>query len=119
MARFQTQYRTYNWVKKNPVIDKVRTILQDEDLYAKKKRAMLHRLTGVSVSTYDGWFEGDTRDPKHTTIAATITALGYEEAFVKREKLDLEAELKAAQAWSKRQKLAREKFKKSNGGSKK
>jgi hypothetical protein len=115
MARFITGYRTYNWTKKNPVIDKVRTLLQDEGLYSKKKRNLLHQLSGVSVSTYDGWFEGETKDPKHTTIAATITALGYEEQFVKTHDVDQEAELEVARAWLKKQDAAREKFKAAQG----
>lgn len=108
-------YRTYNWTRKNPVIGKVQTILQDEGLFSKKKRRLLHQLTGVAVSTYDGWFEGETKDPKHTTIAATITALGYEEQFVKQHDIDQEAELKAARAWLAKQKAAREKAKAANG----
>jgi hypothetical protein len=111
MARFVMKYRTYNFVNKNPVIDKVRTILQDEGLYNKKKRRMLHQLTGVSTSTYDGWFEGDVKNPQHITIAATVTALGYEEQFVKTKDIDQEAELQAARAWLARQKDQREKFK--------
>jgi hypothetical protein len=75
MARFALKYRTYNFVNKDPVIDKVRTVLQDEGLYAKKKRGMLHDLTGVSLSTFDGWFEGDTGDPRHTTIMSAIGTL--------------------------------------------
>jgi transcriptional regulator with XRE-family HTH domain len=103
-------YRTYNWKNKNPVIDKVRTILQDEGLYSKKRRATLHQLTGVSVTTYDGWFEGETRDPKHTTIMATLSALGYEEKFVKETTVDIDKELAAAAAWRERQEREREKF---------
>ncbi len=111
MARFILRYRGYNYTQKNPVIDKVRTLLQEEGLYSKKKRNLLHQLTGVAVATYDGWFEGDTIDPRHTTIAATIGALGYEERFVKTKELDMDAELKAARAWNERQKAAREKAK--------
>jgi hypothetical protein len=108
MARFIMSYRTYNWKTKNPVIDKVRTILQDEDFYTKNKRNMLHQLTGVAVSTYDGWFEGDTKDPKHTTVMATLSALGYEERFVKMGVIDLETELVAAEKWHEQQKKNRE-----------
>lgn len=118
MARFIMRYRTYNYINKNPVIDKVRTLLQDEGLYGKKQRSMLHQLTGVAAATYDGWFEGDTKNPQHSTIAATVTALGYEERFVKTQKLDVDKELEAAKDWLDKQKVARSKFKatnKSNG----
>lgn len=116
MARFIMSYRTYNWREKNPVIDKVRTILQDEGMYAKNKRSMLHSLTGVAVTTYDGWFEGETKDPKHTTIMATLSALGYEEQFVKASTIDLEKELLAAEKWRERQEAARERFKAQSNG---
>jgi hypothetical protein len=115
MARFILRYRTYNYINKNPVIDKVRTLLQDEGMFAKKKRSMLHQLTGVSTSTYDGWFEGDTKNPQHATIAATVSALGYEEKFVKTKELDMEKELDAARNWMEKQKREREKAKGVNG----
>ena|SRR5256885_173896 len=118
MARgFIQKYRCYNYTNKNPVIDKARTILQDEGMYAKKKRSMLSALSGVSVSTYDGWFEGDTKNPQHATIAATVAALGYEEQFVKTNtKLDLDKELIAAKAWAEKQKALREKYNAESGG---
>jgi hypothetical protein len=111
MARFIMKYRTYNFTNKNPIIDKVRTILQDENLYNKKKRRLLHQLSGVSVSTYDAWFEGDTKNPNHATVAATMTAVGYEEKYVKTRDLDMDKELEAARVWLKKQKTDREKFK--------
>ena len=41
MARgFVRVYRTYNYVDKNPVIDKVRTLVQDEGLI--KKLGVVH-----------------------------------------------------------------------------
>jgi hypothetical protein len=118
MARgFITAYRCYNYTNKNPVIDKVRTVLQDEGMYAKKQRHILHQLSGVNVSTFEGWFEGDTKNPRHETIMATLAALGYEEKFVKSEKIDIDAELEAAAAWAKRQKAKREAAKAGNGKS--
>jgi hypothetical protein len=120
MARgFTHTYRCYNWTKKNPVIDKMRTVLQDEGMYSKKQRKTLHALTGVAVATYEGWFEGDTISPRHETIMATMAALGYEEQFVKTDTIELEKELEAAAKWEEKQKRAREQAKaKSNGKSK-
>lgn len=116
MARFIFGYRCYNFTNKSPVIDKVRTVLQDEGMYSKKKRAMLHQLTGVSVSTYDGWFEGDTRSPRHETIGATLAALGYEEKYVKAEDLDYDKELEVAKAWLKKRTAEKEKAAGSSNG---
>jgi hypothetical protein len=119
MARFIMSYRCYNWKNKNPVIDKVRTILQDEGLYSKKTRQVLHQLSGVAVATYDGWFEGETKDPKHTTIMATLAALGYEEQFVKANEIDVDKELDAAAKWRERQEAEREKVKAQPNGHRK
>lgn len=114
MARFIMRYRGYNYINKNPVIDKVKTILQDEGLYSKKQRSTLHKLTGVAVGTFDGWFEGDTRNPQHGTIMATLGGIGYEEQFVKSRKLDIEKELEVAAAFLIKQQEAKDKFKKAN-----
>lgn len=98
MAEFR-MYRTYRWLarEKNPVIDKVRTIVQDEGLY--KNMTALHEISGVSVGALNGWFFGDTRNPQHATIAAVLSSLGWEETFVKQKTIDVEKERKAGQAW--------------------
>jgi hypothetical protein len=102
MARgFLRVYRTYNYVDKNPVIDKVRTLVQDEGLI--KKLGVVHEISGVSTSTLDNWFNGTTRSPQHATIAAVITSLGYQEEFIKKKEIDIEAERKTAAAWLERQ----------------
>jgi hypothetical protein len=117
MARGFTQtYRCYNYVDKNPVVDKVRTILQDEGYYNKKKRPILHQLSGVATTTFDGWFEGDTRNPRHETIMATMAALGYEEKFVKVKTIDEERELKKATEWFEKQKELRGKTRSNGNG---
>ena len=103
MARGITIYRTYQYVTKNPVVDKIRTILQDEGMYSKKQRKVLHEISGVAVQTYDGWFDGDVRDPRHQTIMATLSALGYEEQFVKTKTIDVEKERALAAKWLEQQ----------------
>jgi hypothetical protein len=98
MARgFMRIYRTYNMVDKNPVIDKVRTLVQDEGLI--KNLKAVHEISGVSTSTLDNWFNGTTRSPQHATIAAVITSLGYQEEFVKTKEIDVDKERKAGLAW--------------------
>lgn len=95
------QYRTYQSVDKDEVIDKVRTLLQDEGLF--KKLGVVHELSGVSASTLNNWFHGSTRKPQHITVAAVITSVGYREEFVKEKEIDIEAERKVAAAWLERQ----------------
>jgi hypothetical protein len=102
MARgFLRVYRTYSYIDKNPVIDKVRTLVQDEGLF--KELKIVHELSGVSTSTLDNWFNGTTRSPQHATIAAVITSLGYEETFVKKKDIDVEKERQVAAEWLEKQ----------------
>ena len=119
MARgFLRVYRTYSYIDKNPVIDKVRTLIQDEGLI--KKLKVVHEISGVSTSTLDNWFNGATRSPQHSTIAAVITSLGYQEEFVKTKDIDIEKEREAGQAWLEQQEKKRERQKaKTNGHAKK
>lgn len=98
---FLRVYRTYNYLEKNPVIDKVRSLVQDEGLF--KSLSVVHEISGVSRTTLDNWFHGETRNPQHHTIAAVITALGYEETFVKKKDIDVERERRAAAAWYEKQ----------------
>jgi hypothetical protein len=117
MARgFLRVYRTYNYVDKNPIIDKVRTLIQDEGLI--KKLPIVHEISGVATATLDNWFNGTTRSPQHATIAAVITSLGYEEQFIKTKELDVEAERKAAADWLARQerKSKAKQRRRTNGG---
>lgn len=110
--KFNRTYRTYRYIDKNPVIDKVRTILQDEGLYTKKKRNMVHQLSGVATTTLDNWFDGDTKNPQHHTIAAVVTSLGYEETFQRVKNLDMDKELEIAAKWLAKQREQRELFSK-------
>ncbi|SIO49956.1 hypothetical protein SAMN05443247_06590 [Bradyrhizobium erythrophlei] len=108
MARgFLRVYRTYNYVDKNPVIDKVRTLVQGEGLIRKLK--IVHEISGVATATLDNWFNGTTRNPQHGTIAAVITSLGYHEEFVKDKEIDIDKEREIAAAWFEKQEKIRAK----------
>jgi hypothetical protein len=73
-------YRTYAFKDKDPVIDKLRTLVDDEG----EKHSKISEGTGVSTSTLHNWFHGPTRRPQHATIAAVASYLGYEMVFKKR-----------------------------------
>jgi hypothetical protein len=115
-------YRTYNYIDKDPIIDKVRTLVQDEGLI--KKLQVVHEISGVATATLDNWFNGTTRKPQHVTIAAVITSLGYQEEFVKKKDIDVETERKLGADWlAKREKQMKaatkpKPAKKRNGGRK-
>jgi len=75
-------YRSYNFVDKDPVIDRIRTIVQDEGLSYKD----IHVISGVSTATLTNWFDGETRRPQYATVAAVTSSLGYKQEFVKSQK---------------------------------
>jgi hypothetical protein len=75
-------YKSYSFVDKDPIIDKLRTVVQD----SKKSNEEVHALSGVSTSTLDGWFRGRTKRPQFATINAVGRALGYDLHFQKMHK---------------------------------
>jgi len=107
-------YRTYRYIDKNPVIDRTRTIIQDEGLF--KRLGIVHELSGVATTTLNNWFHGPTRNPQHATVAAVITALGYKEEFVKVKDIDVEHERKIAADWLAKQNTGGKKPKKWGNG---
>ena len=94
-------YRTYRYTDKNPVIQRVRELIEDENLF--KRLGIVHELSGVSYSCIHSWFHGTTRNPQHHTVAAVVTSLGYKEQFVKETEIDIEKERKVAADWLARQ----------------
>jgi hypothetical protein len=109
-------YRTYRYIDKDPVIDKVRTVIQDEGLF--KNLRLVHELSGVSRTTLDNWFHGDTKRPTNPTIEAVLTSLGYERQITKVETLDYEKERVKALRWREKQDEQRDaRPRRVNGGS--
>lgn len=106
MARIKL-YRTYRFMDKDPVIDELRTMIQDEGLM--KKLQIVSRLSGVSVAALVNWFNGDTKRPQNASAMAVGTALGYERKFVRSRKLNVDAELEFATAWLKKEQARRAK----------
>jgi transcriptional regulator with XRE-family HTH domain len=72
--------KSYNFVDKDPVIDKMRgPVKQSEMTYAE-----ISDKSGVSASTIYNWFEGKTKRPQYATVVAVMRVLGYKEFFVKK-----------------------------------
>jgi transcriptional regulator with XRE-family HTH domain len=94
-------YRTYQFKDKDPVIDALRTIIEESGLSEKYKT--VHEISGVSQSTLNNWFKGTTKRPQYATISAVSSSLGYETTFVKARRIDVEAERRAASRWAKYQ----------------
>jgi DNA-binding phage protein len=71
-------YSSYSFVEKDPIIDKVRTIVAR----TKTSYATIESESGVTRSTVHAWFHGKTMRPQFATVAAVISALGYDVQLV-------------------------------------
>jgi len=76
-------YKSYNFKEKDPVIDRVRTIIQSEGV----KYKTISYMSGVSTSCLYGWFNGVTRRPQHAPLMAVLRSLGYDYQIVKTGKV--------------------------------
>lgn len=63
-------YKSYNFVDKDPVIDRVRSIV------AGKTYKEIAEKSGVSITTLHNWFDGQTKRPQFATVAAVVRAMG-------------------------------------------
>lgn len=72
-------YKSYSFVDKDPVVDQVRTAINDAGLTYHQ----VSELSDVSVGTLVSWFHGKTRRPQHATIMAVMLGIGYEQRWVK------------------------------------
>jgi DNA-binding phage protein len=75
-------YRSYNFKDKDPIIDRLRTIIQDEGTAYTDIAAD----SGVTANTLYNWFSGPTKRPQYATVMAVVHALGYEATIAKRRK---------------------------------
>jgi transcriptional regulator with XRE-family HTH domain len=74
-------YKSYSFRDKDPVIDKLRTIISDEG----KSYTEIAVNSGVSRTTLRQWFHGKTQRPQHATVMAVARSMGYDMDFVKRD----------------------------------
>jgi hypothetical protein len=74
-------YKTYLFRDKDPVVDIMRTIVQDSgDSYQ-----TIRDNSGVSTGTLRNWFYGATRRPQFATVQAVARALGQSFEPTKRK----------------------------------
>jgi hypothetical protein len=66
-------YKSYNFVDKDPIIDEIRTIIEQESATYE----YIHLMSGVSTGTLTNWFSGPTKRPQAASINAVLRALGY------------------------------------------
>lgn len=80
-------YKTYAFRNKDPIIDKIRTIIADEDL----SYLDIEKRSRVASTTMYNWFHGTTRKPQNASIKAVIRACSsaeveYDYDIIKRRK---------------------------------
>ena len=74
-------YKSYSFKEKDPIIDKLRTIIQDE----KVSYSTIHEESGVSMTTLYNWFNGATLRPQFASVMAVTRSLGYDLQVVKAD----------------------------------
>ncbi len=108
--------RTYSIKDHDPAIDKIRTLLEDEGVKVKEAAV----LSNVGLSTIDNWFNGSTKRPQHTTLAAVASGLGFDWELQRKRSFDMKDEMAKATRWNEsyQEKLEAEKAKKNGHGKK-
>lgn len=96
--------RSYNFIDKDPEIDKFRTMFQKErKLFREGDLAVL---AGLSTSTVKNMFGGKTSKPQHATFAKMAAAMGYEYGLSREKEPDYDKELPKAREQFKEHKAA-------------
>lgn len=84
MARGLKLYQSYMFRTKDPVIDELRTLVQDQ--YGKLSHKALRTIEengGPSASCMAGWFFGKTKRPQNPTAEACGRSMGYKRVWRK------------------------------------
>lgn len=79
---FLKPYKSYVFRNKDPVIDVVRTAVQDSGISERQ----ISEASGVSQTAMAGWFRGATRRPQFATVTAVMSALGKEPHWINKRK---------------------------------
>ena len=80
MSGYIKPYRTYVFRNKDPIIDKLRTVVDD----SKQSYSLIAESSGVSATTIYNWFHGKTRRPQFATLNAVARSLGRELTLTER-----------------------------------
>lgn len=84
--------RSYNFIDKDPEIDRFRTLWQKEHI----KADQLAALAGLATTTVSNMFGGETRRPQHATFAKMAAAMGFEYTLARKKEPDYEKEITKA-----------------------
>lgn len=80
-------YKTYRFIDKDPMIDKLRTVVKEKFQNHKGEihYGLASERSGVSDGTLRNWFEGGTKRPQFATMCAVARAADYDLVLVKRK----------------------------------
>jgi hypothetical protein len=78
-------YKSYTFRSKDPVIDELRTLIEDSNgsRVNSKTLSQLEKDGGPTNSCMRGWFFGPTRRPQSASIEAAGRAMGFKRTWVK------------------------------------
>ena len=78
-------YKSYMFRTKDPVIDELRTIIEDANgvRVQHKHLARIEDDGGPTASAMRGWFFGKTRRPQSPAVEAAGRAMGYKRIWTK------------------------------------
>lgn len=94
--------REYRFMDKDPVKDKLQTVLQDVGMFSRQKLRQVAILANRAPATLDNLFFGNTRRPQNATIEAILEGVGYERVMQQiRVIKDMPAEINEARAANK------------------
>jgi hypothetical protein len=65
-------YKSYNFVTKDPIIDQIRTVIEDSG----QTFSWIEQESGVTSHTLRNWLYGTTKKPQAATINAVLRCLG-------------------------------------------
>lgn len=85
----QHVYGSYIFRDKDPVIDELRTIVEDHfgGRVTRKHLTMMEHSGGPSAGCMVGWFFGETRRPLNPSIEASGRAIGFRRRWVRDTEL--------------------------------
>jgi hypothetical protein len=96
--------RTYRFGEKDPVCGEIMSMVDQVGLRGKQHVAKIAILATKAKSTIEGILYGDTMSPHNATVMSIATALGFERTWTRGSKnFNVEAELKAAREYIKRE----------------
>jgi transcriptional regulator with XRE-family HTH domain len=64
-------YKSYSFIDKDPIIDYIRTIIQESD----KSLTFIAYESGVNQNTISNWLYGETKRPQAATLNAVLRVL--------------------------------------------